>query len=170
MLGLGLENTMEKTIEKKRQAKPSEKGVLYFAYGSNLDFAQMSRRCPDSILDNRAVLNGYQIIFGGHSFSWGGAVASVKKTPRNKVHGLLYRLSKNDLKNLDGFEGHPIVYKRRRLSVVDEFGKKRYAQVYILPVEKERFPSAQYLGVISRAYGRHGFDRKPLTAAIRGVL
>ena len=51
--------------------------VLYFAYGSNLDDAQMRDRCADARVVGRATLPNYALVFGGFSHRWGGAVASV---------------------------------------------------------------------------------------------
>ena len=35
--------------------------ILYFAYGSNLNAAQMKQRCPDSEGISAAVLDGWQL-------------------------------------------------------------------------------------------------------------
>jgi len=47
------------------------KTTLCFAYGSNLDPAQMRRRCPRARPGRRATLYGYRLAFGGHSQAWG---------------------------------------------------------------------------------------------------
>ncbi|MDY0002073.1 MAG: gamma-glutamylcyclotransferase family protein [Polyangia bacterium] len=40
------------------------KPVLYFAYGSNLDQAQMRRRCPTAAPIGPATLDGWRLAFG----------------------------------------------------------------------------------------------------------
>ncbi|MFI5246539.1 MAG: gamma-glutamylcyclotransferase family protein, partial [Gemmatimonadales bacterium] len=55
--------------------------VLYFAYGSNLDEAQMRERCPAAERVARATLRGHVLTFGGFSHKWNGAVASVRRAP-----------------------------------------------------------------------------------------
>lgn len=50
---------------------------LYFAYGSNLDGAQMRRRCPSARLVGAAILDGYRLGFAGQSAALGGGVATV---------------------------------------------------------------------------------------------
>jgi hypothetical protein len=49
----------------------------YFAYGSNLDAAQMRARCPSAKLLGAAILDGYRLGFAGQSAAWGGGVATV---------------------------------------------------------------------------------------------
>src|SRR5690242_17987929 len=105
---------------------------LTFAYGSNLDLAQMRARCPRAERIETAVLRGYRIAFHGHSMRWGGAVATLVRTPGATVLGVLYRLSQHDLARLDRFEGAPRVYARTRVSLRDACGRRRRAQVYLL--------------------------------------
>ena len=64
--------------------------VLYFAYGSNLDDAQMRERCANARVVGRATLPNYALVFGGFSHRWGGAVASVVRAKGACVEGLLY--------------------------------------------------------------------------------
>ena len=145
------------------------KTTLYFAYGSNLDLAQMRRRCPHAAPLGKGVLTGYRLAFGGHSRTWGGPVATVVKEPDDWVEGVLYALPRAELVLLDRFEGHPFAYRRKLLRVTDETGKRRRAYVYVLSVEQEAPPAPDYLGVLWQAYQRLGFDRAPLAAARGGV-
>jgi len=140
---------------------------LYFAYGSNLDAAQMRQRCPHAAPLGKGVLTGYRLAFGGHSRAWGGPVATVVKEPDDWVEGVLYALPRAELALLDRFEGHPFAYRRKLLLVTDEAGRRRRAWVYVLPLAEEAPPAPDYLGVLWRAYQRLGFDRAPL-AAVRG--
>ena len=146
------------------------KRALYFAYGSNLDPAQMRRRCPHAAPGRRATLDGYRIAFGGHSRTWGGPVATLVKDPDEWVDGLLYELPRAELAVLDRYEGHPFAYRRKLLLVTDETGRRRRAYVYVLPVAEEAPPAPAYLGVLWQAHWRLGFDREPLAAAAGGAL
>ena len=145
------------------------KRTLYFAYGSNLDGAQMRRRCPTSAPAGPATLDGWRLAFGGHSRTWGGPVATLVKDPDEWVDGLLYALTPGELAVLDRCEGHPLCYRRRLLLVTDDSNRRRRAHVYVLPVDEEAPPAPAYLGVLRRAYRRLGFDRGPLAAAAGGV-
>ena len=145
------------------------KRTQYFAYGSNLDPAQMRRRCPHAAPGRPAILRGHRIAFGGHSRTWGGPVATLVKDPNDWVDGLLYEMPLAELTVLDGYEGHPFAYRRKLLLITDDTGRRRRANVYVLPVVEETRPTPRYFGVIWRAYLRLGFDRTPLAAAAGGV-
>jgi gamma-glutamylcyclotransferase (GGCT)/AIG2-like uncharacterized protein YtfP len=138
-----------------------------FAYGSNLDEAQMQARCPSARVLGRAQLVGHALVFGGHSGRQGGAVASVVRNDGQAVDGLLYTLSENDLRALDCFEGAPWVYERVTRVVTTSHGVQQRAFVYILSTRRPAplRPAPRYLAVIVRAYARHRFDPEPLLRA-----
>ena len=144
--------------------------VLYFAYGSNLDHAQMRARCPTAKREARATLRGYALTFGGFSHRWNGAVASVRRARGSEVAGLLYAIEHDALRLLDRFEGYPFSYERVIRYVVDEDGRRRRAQVYLQPEDgfEPWSPSPEYLAVIARAYRRLGFSRRSLAEAAFG--
>ena len=144
--------------------------VLYFAYGSNLDEAQMRARCPSARRAARALLPGHALAFGGFSHRWGGAVASVVRARGREVSGLLYAIAREEVALLDRFEGSPHAYQRIVRVVVDERGRRRRAQLYVQPEEDllRWLPAAEYFGVILRAYVHLGFDRRGLLQAIEG--
>ncbi len=72
---------------------------LYFAYGSNMWPDQMQDRCPDSaplevarLVDHRFAINER-------------GVATVIASPRVDVLGVLWTVSSDHVRALDGFEG-----------------------------------------------------------------
>ena len=139
---------------------------LYFAFGSNLDRVQMATRCPDSFPVSRAALSGYRLAFEGVSMAWGGGgVATIEWDPDQCVQGVVYSLSAWDLHSLDGYEGHPRCYRRRLMPVELSDGSVALAWVYVKPVRQPRRPHRSYLGVISDAYHRLGFDLRRLKDA-----
>jgi hypothetical protein len=151
-----------------RRPAPSEP-VLYFAYGSNLDWAQMRRRCPTAAPLGPAALDGWRLAFGGHSRTWGGSVATIVPSRYERVDGLLYELPRAELGALDLFEGHPGCYRRRPMPVgVRPDGQRRLAHTYVLPVVREAPPALAYFTVLWLAYRALGFDREPLLAAAAG--
>lgn len=149
---------------------------LYFAYGSNLDDAQMATRCPGARALHVASLAGHRLVFGGFSQRWGGAVANVEPHLGGHVMGLVYELTAADLVSLDGFEGHPHKYERRPVSVrVPPPGALAVAQderdwmVSAYFMQPSFFtpgrPPDGYFGAIFAAYQRLGFDAEPLLEA-----
>ncbi|WP_225888667.1 gamma-glutamylcyclotransferase family protein [Myxococcus xanthus] len=159
------------TTAGRAPALNTEKPMLYFAYGSNLDRAQMRTRCPNATVEARATLPGHTLVFGGYSRRWGGAVASLQRVRGAHVEGLLYRLTPRDLRALDAFEGHPFAYQRATRLVTDRAGQRRRALVYLQP--EARFeswpPATRYFLVLWLAYGRLGFNRAALSGALGGV-
>jgi gamma-glutamylcyclotransferase (GGCT)/AIG2-like uncharacterized protein YtfP len=144
--------------------------MLVFAYGSNLDAAQMRARCPSARALGRAQLAGHALAFGGFSRRWGGAVASVVRARGQVVEGVLYALSAADLGALDAFEGTPWVYERVTCLVTTEGGARRRAFVYALRAlgAAPRRPAPRYLAAVLRAYAHLRFDPAPLVRAAAG--
>ena len=147
---------------KKSGARPH----LYFAYGSNLDQAQMRQRCPTARKVGVGRLDRYRLGFAGWSARWGGAVATVLRDPEASTPGLVWALSGEDLKRLDRFEGHPVVYRRRTLWVDLGEPRKQRVQVYVKQAIDPELPSERYFGVVLRAYVRYGFPTDGLATAI----
>jgi gamma-glutamylcyclotransferase (GGCT)/AIG2-like uncharacterized protein YtfP len=147
---------------------PAERLQLVFAFGSNLDEAQLARRCPDSSLVGPARLDGHALAFGGHSERWGGAVATVVRRAGAHVDGALYSVSTTDLERLDRFEGVPGLYERHHSALVDRSGHRRLAAYYRLAtgVRLDGVPSPAYLAVLRAGYARFGFDLEPLAQAV----
>ena len=145
------------------------KTILYFAYGSNLDAAQMRRRCPTVALAGPARLPGRALAFAGHSASWGGGVATVVPDEGAEVPGLLWRVSPDELGWLDGYEGYPWAYDRR-LWLVDTPNGRRRAYVYFKRDAAPIAPAPEYVDQIHDAYVEHDFDRGPLVRALIAAL
>jgi gamma-glutamylcyclotransferase (GGCT)/AIG2-like uncharacterized protein YtfP len=138
---------------------------LYFAYGSNLDLTQMVDRCPGASLLQEARTYGRTLAFAGHSASRGGAVATLLGDLKGVTHGVLYGLDRRHFAELDLCEGHPWLYRRQTITVVDAYGARRQAQTYILD-RPLGLPSVEYVQVIARGYSAHGLPHAALKAAI----
>lgn len=141
--------------------------TLYFAYGSNLDPAQMKRRCPTVETVDPATLYGYRLIFAGASKNWdGGGVATIlpptSESEKPQVPGYLYSLTHDDLQQLDHFEGS---YDRKKLEVISK-KQPLEAWVYIRRSSEPRTrPNAEYLGIMRSAYQRLNYDLELLERA-----
>jgi len=80
--------------------------VLYFAYGSNMDWPQMRARCPSSRFVGIAVLPEHRLAFTRRSDKRGCGVADAVRDPGRKVWGVVYEISDLDVGNLDKSEGY----------------------------------------------------------------
>ncbi len=100
--------------------------TLYFAYGSNMHRAAMLARCPSARALGAAQLDGHKFFIGIDG--WG----SVKPSPGERVHGVLWRLTPRDLAALHSYELlHKGLYDVRYLPV--RIGARRaLAMLYVL--------------------------------------
>lgn len=89
--------TTSPSSSQARQNKPAP--TLYFAYGSNLHFQQMAKRCPESRYIGHAYLFEYRWQINQRGY------ANVVQSKGGVVEGLVFRLSKKDEERLDLNEG-----------------------------------------------------------------
>ena len=126
---------------------------LYFAFGSNMDAQQMTRRCPGARSLGPAVLADHHLVFRGPSRNRGGGVLSVDEAPDGQVTGVLYEVTDAHLRALDRFEGAPEWYIRALCSVQEPGGNTREAVLYRLPPHVEEMPpTAAYLQQVAEAF------------------
>ncbi|MEB3034673.1 poly-gamma-glutamate hydrolase family protein [[Mycobacterium] nativiensis] len=120
----------------------------YFAYGSNLCRRQMTRRCPDASDPRPATLADHDWLINERG------VATVEPFPGSRVHGVLWRVSDEDLATLDRAEGVPLRYRRDRLTVHTATGPAP-AWVYIDHRVQPGVPRPGYLERIISAAAEH---------------
>lgn len=92
----------------------------YYAYGSNMDPAQMVRRGVPFVSARPAVLRGFRLDFTYPAFDrWLGGAADIVPEPTGTVEGVLYGLAdESDLPKMDRFEGvHKGAYRRELVEV-----------------------------------------------------
>lgn len=126
---------------------------VYFAYGSNLDRAQMRARCPESKYVGWGYLNGYRLEYVGLSSRWGGGVATVTPRPGERVPGYLYFVTPRDLASLDRYEGVPRIYQRKVVTVKlgQQPGNTKAYTYHRTDGAAARPPSRSYLKIIQDA-------------------
>jgi len=106
----------------------------YFAYGSNMDMAQMRHRCPSAMLiSRRAVLDDHSYCIDRRGF------ASIKPDRDSVVYGCLWELTEACEASLDRYEGvRHGMYQRERVLIwlgLDDdrlrFPETHYSLTYI---------------------------------------
>lgn len=126
---------------------------LYAAYGSNMDPAQMLRRCPSSPFAGTGWIPGWRLTFGAEDLGWEGALATLVPAEGASpgVFVALYDLTEADERTLDAWEGadHGL-YRKVRLGVHTLAGDV-VAFSYALDAFEGGRPSARYLGAIADA-------------------
>jgi gamma-glutamylcyclotransferase (GGCT)/AIG2-like uncharacterized protein YtfP len=109
--------------------------MLYFAYGSNMNWDQMRERCPSSRFVGIAVLRRYRFKITQESTNSGGGVADVVKDTGANVWGVVYQVSDLDVGKLDLREGYrpgrtANSYERRECMVFLDNDNKTPATVF----------------------------------------
>lgn len=134
----------------------------YIAYGSNMDEGQMAYRCPTAQLLGKTELKDYRLLFKGSKI---GAYATIEPEEGSRVPVLVWKIGKEDEKNLDRYEGFPVFYYKKDLEIALD-GKRETAMAYIMDESREYGkPSERYYGVLERAYRKYGFPMEILTEA-----
>ena len=122
--------------------------MYYFAYGSNLYWPQMHKRCPSSRFVCAARLNDYQFGITRHSRLRECGTANVFPVKGQGVWGAVYDVSDADLNVMDSFEDG---YRREILMInpIDNSSEPLDALVYVAEIETNvPLPSAEYKRLI----------------------
>lgn len=133
--------------------------LWYFAYGWSLDKGLMKRCVGGWVEARKAELKGFRLVFDSYSASWKGGVANLREEEGSKVYGVLYRLSEEQLRALEKFEGVPSSSARLNVEVEAEgLGKVRaFTHVAAKPRGRWVKPSKEYLSAMLRGLKQHGF-------------
>jgi hypothetical protein len=78
---------------------------LYFAYGSNLDWAQIRKRCPSVKPVSVAAARDYRLAFTRFSTSRQCGAADILPSPGSEVWGMVYEMDQAEIGVLDECEG-----------------------------------------------------------------
>ena len=125
--------------------------MLYFAYGSNLNWHQMKKeRCPGSKYIQQYILKGYKLIFSQRNPNNKYGHANIEKNKNYSVQGAIWKLSKEHEKTLDEYEAvnynPPYYYKEYLLWT------KKKVLVYNQKIYTKKNPSSSYLHTIIKGY------------------
>jgi len=126
-------------------------GQLYFAYGSNMDDAQMCDRCPSVQFVDIARLRGFKFMINERG------VATLNADKASEVWGVIWEIQHSDISELDRREGVPTYYSKKHIYVVDSKNKSMHVMIY---VDKRT----------ARGPSRNGYIDKIITAAQKNKL
>lgn len=131
---------------------------LYFAYGSNMDVAQMADRCPGARIVEGAVLADYRFIIAPRGY------ANVVPAPGEAVMGLLWEISAANEASLDRYEGvRPGLYHQDEFAVLTTAGRSVQAMLYLASESGTGLPQPGYLEGIVAAARHHGLPADYIT-------
>jgi gamma-glutamylcyclotransferase (GGCT)/AIG2-like uncharacterized protein YtfP len=120
--------------------------MYYFAYGSNMNWPQMQRRCPSARFICIGRLPDYRFGITRHSRLRDCGTANVIPAPGREVWGVVYEVDDRDLALLDAFEDG---YRRETLVIHGEADQPLTALVYVAALERNvPPPNAEYKRLI----------------------
>lgn len=80
--------------------------MLYFAYGSNMDFAQMRSRCPSAKYLGNAMLPDHRLAFTRRSINRRCGVSDVVLERGRRTWGTVFEIAETEIGLLDKEEGY----------------------------------------------------------------
>jgi hypothetical protein len=133
---------------------------LYAAYGSNMNHAQMERRCPDARFLGAGYLKDHKLVFR--------RVADIEPCTGNEVPVGLWELTKACVAALDAYEGFPRLYTCKEVTV--RYKKRNViAFAYIMnDTSSYAAPSEYYFHSIAEGYEHCGLDTSLLVRQFKG--
>ena len=133
----------------------------YFAYGSNLNFGQMSYRCPEATVVGTAKLEGYELAFRR-------GYLTILPKEGSTVEGLIWSVTEQDESHLDRYEGYPRFYNKETMTVTDSEGTPHEIMVYTMnePYRDQLIQvDPYYIQTVYNGCKDAGISEKPLLAA-----
>ncbi len=101
--------------------------IEYFAYGSNLNTDQLKERGVSIKSSQKVKLPEWNLAFTIYSDSWGGGVGDILPSKDEIVEGVVYRIDRESVRQLDHYEGR---------NLKDDMEVGMYRKQYI-PVKME---------------------------------
>lgn len=150
--------------------------LLYFAYGSNLNEADLRQWCqqtgrpyPLGEKYANAWLPDMQLVFNYNSQRRKGGALNLRHRLGQATPGTLFHIAVDGLATLDEKEGSPNVYKHLDVTALTEDGREHSAityQVHTAMIEGVFVPPhSGYLKVLQEGFAAHGLDDCMLNAA-----
>ena len=138
----------------------------YMAYGSNLNIWQMGHRCPSASPYAPTILKGYELVYKG---SKTGSYLTFEPGDAEVPIGI-WKVSDADERELDRYEGYPLFYDKKTMTV-EANGEKIRAFVYIIREDRPYgYPRESYVEGCREGYIEWGFDEKYLDDAMTRTI
>ncbi|WP_454915944.1 gamma-glutamylcyclotransferase family protein [Xanthobacter sediminis] len=148
----------------------SRESVLYFAYGGNMDAAQITGRCREvPQVVGVARLADHVVAFHGRDERWDGGEETVRRQPGAGTWGVVYRLSATAFDRLDAWQGVRLdgtgTYFHSPADVVSQDGTAYSVMLYRKSsLGNPHPPSTPHLAMILAAARRRGLPDDHIAA------
>jgi gamma-glutamylcyclotransferase len=154
---------LEIRINRAKKYKP-KKNIYYFAYGSNLWFEQMKKRCPNSEYIKQGSLKNYCWVISSRGY------ANIKKLEDSSVIGTIFKITRPDEYRLDEYEGvNKKKYYKKYLNVRSN-GILRRCLTYIDYDETEGIPKTEYIERINKGIIDANLPKNYIKSVIRKYI
>ena len=134
--------------------------MLYFSYGSFLDYETLKKHCPSAKIVTKAVIPNWEVQFNFMSKTYKGGVTGIEPAMNQVVYGIVYEVSEAEMIYLDTIEGVPAgIYYRHTITVVSDSGEILKAYTYRTTNPRGPFkPTKRYVGLMIKGAKEHGID------------
>lgn len=132
---------------------------FYFAYGSNMKRSRLENRIGEVIDHGIASKQDYRIAFNKQSTDGTGKTNIVTPAGQEQVMGVLYELTEDQLKKLDGIEKGYV----RIPIIVDWKAETKEVQTYVAidpMINNDLLPKADYLQFLIDGASEHSFPEE----------
>jgi hypothetical protein len=139
--------------------------MLYFAYGSNLNLSQMSRRCPRATPLDKIYLPDWKLVFRG--------VCDVVEEGGASCPGGLWRITPDCELALDRYEGYDArfpmsgMYRKVYVTVDGLPDGETEVMFYVMNSRGIYPPSEGYYNGVRQGYRDFGLRQAPLRLALK---
>jgi hypothetical protein len=133
--------------------------ALYAAYGSNLDHARLSGRCPGALPRGAALLPGWRLVVNRY--------ASIARDAAAILPIGLWRITPTHLDALDRAEGVAVgAYARIRIRLPEPVDGATEAWTYLELKHRPGPPEPWYVAHLRQGYRDFGLESGPLDVAL----
>lgn len=127
----------------------------------NTNLGQMANRCPTARSLGHAILPGYEFRFAVH--------ADIIENQDIIAHGVLWDITRDDLRSLDSLEGYPFYYDRKVVEVIHNGQKVKALTYYMQPGNLDRVPGKGYVDMLIEGYTDHNVPLTQINDALRFI-
>jgi len=157
---------------------PTKKTYLYFGYGSNLNYKDLSKFCRGRKHYMRSLgkasLVDYTLSFNYYSPSRGGGALNLVERVGSVVDGVVFEVDIDMVHILDAKEGAGWGYYDRVEVVIEGPDGPATCFTYMskghktfIPAKEFYTPTKEYVDIVAKGYVAHGLSLKPLKRAAK---
>lgn len=130
----------------------------YAAYGSNLNRAEMKKRCPGAIPVGTGYIHGYTLLFCRY--------LTIEPDEKKEVPVGIWQISAEDERALDEYEAYPSLYRKEYLELEID-GRRLTVLIYRMNEVGKSHPTEEYFQTCLTGYQDFGLNTSYLYEALR---